>query len=154
MSDETSEAIIRRITIKHPKPVPISGGHTSSIFYDCIRLTPTELARLGAQAVGDLDIGSFDMSVGVAYTGILFAGAIAGGRSVGILTTEGQLIGPSVKGKSVIVVDDVIVQGNKVKDAAKKIVEMGGKVVGYGCIIDRSQGKFSGGPIYSAHQSE
>lgn len=154
MSDETTEAIIKRITVKHPQPVTIPGGHTSSIFYDCIRLTPTELARLGAQAVGDLDLDSFDMSVGVAYTGILFAGAIAGGRAAGILTVEGELIGPSVKGKSVIVVDDVIVQGTRVREAAKKIKAMGGKVIGYGCIVDRSQGKFSDGPIYSAHQSE
>jgi|1048.fasta_scaffold29132_1 orotate phosphoribosyltransferase len=152
MSDETTESIIKRITVKYPEHILLPSGHRSDIFFDCIKLTPTELARLAALAVGDMKIDSFDMAVGIAYTGILFAGAVAGGRSVGILTKEGAFIGPDLKGKKVLVVDDVIVKGQQVSEAAQKITDLGAQVVGFACIVKKDPSSALTEPVYSAHQ--
>ncbi len=151
MSDETNESIIKRITVEFPEPKLINGGHRVKTFFDCIRLTPTELARLAAQCVGDLPIEFFDMAIGVAYTGILFGGAVAGGREVGILTEDGNFIGPELKGKKVLLVDDVIVQGAKVQKARTVVESLGATVVGYACIVSRVSTKNLSLPIFAAH---
>ncbi len=154
MSDETTQAIIERITVPYPQPQEILGGHKVTTFFDTMRLTPAELARLAAQAVGDLSAGSFNMAVGIAYTGVYFASAVAGGKEVGILTTEGEIYGPSVKDRKILLVDDVIVNGKRILEASTKIKDLGGQIVGYACIVDRSQGRFKDGIIYSAYQSK
>ena len=94
--DETTKGIIERIAIRFPKPTRIPSGQVCSVFYDCYQLTPNDLARLSAFAVGHLDHDAFDVAVGVAYSGILFAASVAGGRKVAILqgkngTTSGLL---------------------------------------------------------------
>ena len=152
MSDETTESIIKRITVKYSDPILLPSGHQSDTFFDCIKLSPTELARLAALAVGDMKIDSFDMAIGIAYTGILFAGAIAGGRSVGILTTNGEFIGPDLRGKKVLVVDDVIVKGERALKAATVLTKQGAEVVGFACIVKKEASSVLSLPIYSAHQ--
>lgn len=151
MSDETTESIIKRITVQYKTPREIPGGHTVSSFFDCVNLTPTELARLAAQAIGDLPISFFDMAVGVAFTGILFGGAVAGGREVGILTPSGELIGPRLEGKKIVIVDDVIVRGTKVLQAKNAIEALGGNVVGFVCIVFRGNADQFKLPIFAAH---
>ena len=153
--DETTRAIIERILVKFDTPQPVPGGHLCSVFYDCSRLTSPDLARLAAEAVGHLGEGIFDMSIGLAYRGILFAAAVAGGRQVGILQTDGEIFGPSVSGKKVVVVDDVVYSGDHLAQAEKKINAAGGEVVGYACIVDRSKGRplKLGKPVWSAFQT-
>ena len=153
--DETTKAIIEKITVRYSVPQKISSGDLCSVFYDCIRLSPADLARLAAEATGDLPEGEFDMVVGIAYTGILFASAVAGGKLVTILTNESNaLAGPSVKGKRVLVVDDVAHEGKRLLSARDIVEKAGGDVVGFACIIDRSEGKFpSKLPLWSAHQT-
>ncbi len=159
--DETTKVVIDRITIKFERPTRIPSGQVASVFYDCFQLAPSELARLAADAVGDLDHDAFDYAVGLAYSGILFAAAVAGGRKVGILQKDGQLFGPDLRGKKVVIVDDVVHTGRHLLEAAKKVQAEGGEVVGYVCIIDRSpRGELSGAahplgvPLWSAYQSE
>jgi orotate phosphoribosyltransferase len=151
MSDETTESIIKRISAQYTTPREIPGGHTVSTFFDCINLTPTELARLAAQAIGDLPISFFDMAVGVAFTGIFFSGAVAGGREVGIITPSGEFLGPNLNGKKILIVDDVIVRGSKVLQAQNAIEALGGNVVGFSCIIFRGNQDQFKLPIFAAH---
>ncbi|MBN8548821.1 MAG: hypothetical protein J0M12_05865 [Deltaproteobacteria bacterium] len=153
--DETTKAVIERITRSYPTPQPIPSGHEACIFYDCARLTPNELARLAAEAVGHLHEDAFDVALGIAYQGILFAAALAGGREVAILQADGKISGSDLKGKKVIVVDDVVLSGKRVLDAEKKAAACGAVVVGYACIIDRSDGAFGSmeKPLWSAYQT-
>jgi orotate phosphoribosyltransferase len=81
--------------------------------------------------------------VGLAYSGILFAAAVAGGRKVGILQNDGKLFGPDLKGQRVVLVDDVVYSGQHLQDGGRAIEAEGGKIVGYAAIIDRSKGAFA-----------
>ena len=159
--DETTKSIIERVTLRFPKPSRIPSGHMCSVFFDCFQLTPSDHARLAADAVGHLDHDAFDIVVGIAYSGILFSAAVAGGRKVVILQKDGGLFGPDLKGQRIVIADDVVFSGKHLLDAALKVQAEGGVVVGYACIIDRSGGKFSGEnggelqkPLWSAFQSE
>ncbi len=158
--DETTKTVIDRIAIKYDKPTRIPSGQTASVFYDCFQLVPSELARLAADAIGDLEHDFFDVAVGLAYSGILFASAVAGGRKVSILQKDGDLFGPPLVGKRVVVVDDVVHTGRRLAEAAEKVKERGGIVVGFVCIVDRSSGALRastsilGAPLWSAFQAE
>lgn len=158
--DETTKASIERITIQFPKPTRIPSGQVASVFYDCYQLAPSELARLAADAIGDLEHDAFDLVIGLAYSGILFAAAVAGGRKVAILQKDGKLFGPDLKGKKVLVVDDVVHTGRHLVEAANKAESEGANVVGFVCIIDRSSGKLSAegsplkAPLWSAFQAD
>ena len=153
--DETTKTIIDRITIRHLKPVTLPRGERCTLFYDCIQLTPNDLARLAADATGDLPESTFEIAIGLAYAGIYFAAAVAGGAKVGILTADGRLAGPDVRGKKIVLVDDVVHTGGSLQRAEQIVRDAGGKVVGYACIIDRSNGKFgsTGTPLWSAYQT-
>lgn len=153
--DETTKAVIDRITITYPSVQRIPTGQESTIFYDCSRLTPNELARLAAEATGHLPEDTFDVAVGLAYQGILFAAAVAGGREVAILQTDGKVYGPTLTGKRVVLVDDVVHTGRRMRAAAKALTEIGVAVAGFACIVDRSDGAFqqSGETLWSAFQT-
>ncbi len=158
--DETTKASIDRITIRFDRPTRLPGGQVGSVFYDCYQLAPSELARLAADAIGDLDCDAFDFAVGLAYSGILFAAAVAGGRKVAILQKDGVLFGPDLKGKRVMIVDDVVHTGRHIVEAAKKAEAEGATVVGFVCIVDRSSGSLRGStsplpaPLWSAFQAD
>ena len=47
----------------------------------------------------------------------------------------------SVKNKKILIVEDVITTGKSSLECSNIIQKMGGKIVGYACIIDRSNGK-------------
>ncbi len=150
--DETTREIIERITSTSGT---LPDGRNLQIFYDCDKLTPSELTRLAAQAVGHLPEDAFDIAVGIAYKGILFAAAIAAGRNVSILQADGQLSGPAVAGQKVVLVDDVVSSGDRIIAAERKLESFGAKVVAYCCIVDRSDGKFgtNAKPLFSALQT-
>lgn len=154
--DETSKAIIEKVTQRFPQPTLIAEGLRCTVYYDCSRLTPSDLARLAAEATGDLDESQFDMVLGLAYTGIFFASAVAGGRLAGIYQTDGKLYGPSVKGRKVLLVDDVIHSGTHICKAQQAIEALGAKVVGFACIVDRlsTPGSLAGKTVWSALQAE
>jgi orotate phosphoribosyltransferase len=159
--DETTKSIIERVSIRFPKPSRIPSGQMCSVFFDCFQLTPSDHARLAADAVGHLDHDAFDIVVGVAYSGILYSAAVAGGRKVVILQKDGRFFGPDLKGQRVVVADDVVFSGRHLMDAAEKVQAEGGNVVGFACIIDRSGGRFSGEtggelkrPLWSAFQTD
>ncbi len=158
--DETTKAIIERVSIRFPKPSRIPSGQMCSMFFDCFQLTPSDHARLAADAVGHLDHDAFDIVVGIAYSGILYSAAVAGGRKVVILQKDGRFFGPDLRGQRVVIADDVVFSGRHMMEAAEKVRAEGGNVVGYACIIDRSGGRFSGdtggdfgNPLWSAFQT-
>jgi orotate phosphoribosyltransferase len=153
--DETTRQIIEQITVRFPKPTPIRSGQVCSVYFDCIQLSPNDLARLAAEATGHLPSGSFDIAVGLAYTGILFASAVASGERVTILQQDGAFFGPKLAGQRVVVVDDVVHQGNRMGRAVERARQEGANVVGMACIVDRSTGHVGRGelPLWSAYQT-
>lgn len=151
--DETTREIIRSITVSYQTEQPLPGGHTGRIYYDVPQLTPSQLSRLAASAMWEDEHVEFDVVVGLAYRGILFASAIAGGKKVAILQADGNVYGPSLEGQRVILVDDVIVGGATIIKAKAEVEALGAKVVALACIVDRSQGLSSrdlGCPLISS----
>ena len=150
--DETARAIVDSITQHFPSAREVLPGVSCKVFFDCARLSPSDLARLAAEATGDLDHDSFDLVVGLAYTGILFAGAVAGGKPVCILQHDDRVYGPALKSKRVIVIDDVVASGGRMRRAGQKITAAGATIVGYACVVDRSSANSGLSPLYSAVQ--
>jgi len=153
--DETTRAVLEKITVRYDQEVQLPSGHRSKVFYDCARLSSSDLARLAAQAVGGLEQKFFDLALGIAYSGILFAVAIGSSEEVAILQADKKLYGPSLRDKKVIVVIDVVVSGRQLEEAAIIAEQHGAKVVGYACIVDRSDGKVGSPnlPLFSACSS-
>lgn len=158
--DETTKASIDKISLRYETPQEISSGQVVSVFYDCFQLTPSELARMAAEAIGDLPHDAFDIAVGLAYSGILFSAAVSGGRQVAIVQKNGQLFGPDVRGKKVVIVDDVAHTGGHLLKGAEIVQAQGGDIVGYVCIVDRSSGVLTSegsilkAPLWSAFQAD
>lgn len=153
--DETTASIISRITRKGGEQNALPKDLCCSVFYDCLSLTPNDLARLAAEATGDLSETAFDAAVGIAYTGMFFAAAVAGGQQVGVLQADGVYRGPDLRGKKVVVVDDVVHTGGRLQNAAAALEKLGAVIAGFAVIVDRSDGTFGskGIPLWSAHQT-
>jgi orotate phosphoribosyltransferase len=143
--DETTKAIIAKITVR-------TG---SGVSYDCAALSPNDLARMAAEATGDLAEGTFDLVLGIAYRGIFFAAAVAGGHQVAILQHDGAISGPSVRGRKVLIVDDIFTGAERLSAALETIATLGGSTVGCACIVDRTESAvaFGGRPVWSAFQA-
>jgi orotate phosphoribosyltransferase len=153
--DETTRSVIEKIRVLCEPPMTLPGGGRCRVFYDCARLSTNDYSRLAAEAVGDIDEHSFDGVVALAYSGILFGAEVAGGKPVSIMQVDGGLWGPDVKGHSVILVDDVVYTGARMRGAAERLKMLGASVRGFACIIDRSEGKVGTTelPLWSAYQT-
>ena len=154
--DATTREIISSITVKYDKELSLPGGHKGSIYYDCPKLSPSQLSRLAASAIWEDQHVDFDLVVGLAYRGILFAFALAGGKPVAIYQHDGEVFGPDIKNKKVLLVDDVIVSGATIMESKAKVVAKGADVVALACIIDRTSPDFSrqlGLPLISAFKT-
>jgi orotate phosphoribosyltransferase len=152
--DETTRRIIEKIIVRYEQPKTLPNGVEVRSFYDCASLTGNELARLAAQATGHLSHDVDEVVVGVAYSGIFFASAVAGGRRMSVLQKDGELFGALVAGKKVVVVDDVVCTGKSLRFAASLVVRSGGILQGYAVVVDRLQspGHLDGLPVWSAYQ--
>lgn len=150
--DETTRTIIQKITVQYQQPQRIPSGELCSVFYDCVRLSPNDLSRLAAQAVGDVSEHTFEVAVGLAYGGILFAAAVAGGQHAAILKEDGSVWGVPLAGKKVVIVDDVVHTGGRLRKAEGVLAALGARVVGYSCIVNRSGSDqmSTGKPLWSA----
>jgi orotate phosphoribosyltransferase len=140
--DDTTKGIISRIAVPG-----------DPLRWNTAVLNPNELARMAADAVGHLDESIFDVAIGIAYSGVLFAAAVAGGHEVSILQQDGKFWGPSIAGKKVIIVDDQARDLLRLQDGFAKAQAAGGTVVGFAVLIDATAGA-SGtlpAPLWSAY---
>jgi orotate phosphoribosyltransferase len=112
-----------------------------------------KLARCYASAIVDLD-AEFDVLFGPAYKGIplvvLAAAALAEHHDLDYPFAfnrkeakdhgeGGAIVGASVSGKKVLIVDDVITAGTAIKEVASLITEAGGTPVGVLVALDREE---------------
>jgi len=127
-----------------------SGGH-STYYFDLRRMySYPDIYRRIIEAFGDLVClnGCPDMLIGVATAGIPLAAMTAWlkGLPMGYVRIErkshggGRLVEGVVKGRSIIVVDDVATTGRSIAEAVEKVRKSGGMVRGAAVIIDREEG--------------
>lgn len=154
--DATTREIISSITVRYESETELPGGHKGTVYYDCPKLAPAQLSRLAATAMWEDQHVEFDIVIGLAYRGILFASALATGKPVAIYQQDGNVFGPDIKDKKVIIVDDVIVSGRSILESKQKVSALGADVVALACIIDRTAPDFSrdlGLPLISAFRA-
>ncbi|HSD16407.1 MAG TPA: orotate phosphoribosyltransferase [Thermomonas sp.] len=134
----------------------LKSGRTSPYFFNAGRFDSgaalAELAGCYADAVDAAGL-SFDLLFGPAYKGIPLAAALAceyarRGRDLPLAFNRkeakahgegGTLIGASLAGRRVLVVDDVITAGTAIREALATIADAGGIPAGIVIALDRQE---------------
>src|SRR5207342_1013265 len=134
----------------------LKSGRTSPYFFNAGRFdSGARLAALAACYADALDAAGtgFDLLFGPAYKGIPLATALAGefarrGRDLPLAFDRkeakdhgegGRLIGASLAGRRVMIVDDVITAGTAVREALALIRDGGGTPVAIAIALDRQE---------------
>jgi len=134
----------------------LKSGRVSPYFFNAgLFYTAEQLSRLGqfyAQTLSDSQL-EFDILFGPAYKGLPLATTTAVALhsqekniSVSFNRKEakqhgegGQLIGAPLKGKRVVIIDDVITAGTAYREAKQQINEAGGQLVGLIIALNRQE---------------
>ncbi|EKE03154.1 MAG: hypothetical protein ACD_20C00240G0001 [uncultured bacterium] len=128
----------------------LSSGLHSSQYFQCAKLLqyPDIAGGVGSRLAQLFDSSKIDLVVGPALGGIIIAhevGRALNKRTVFAERKDGILClrrGFEItKGERVIILEDVITTAKSALEAAEVVNELGGEVIGYGCIVDRSEGK-------------
>jgi orotate phosphoribosyltransferase len=147
----------------------LKSGRISPYFFNAGRFdTGAALATLAGCYADAIDAAGieFDLLFGPAYKGIPLATALAceyarRGRDLPVAFNRkeakdhgegGSLIGASLQGRRVLVVDDVITAGTAVREALATIAAAGGSAVAIAIALDRQEATSEGGP-HSAAQA-
>lgn len=106
------------------------------------------------EALGSSKIPEFDVLFGPAYKGIALAAVTSltlwtrHEVSVGFAYDRkevkdhgegGKMVGSDVRGKKVVILDDVMTSGKAIRGAMESVSEAGGKVVGVVQLLDREE---------------
>ena len=139
----------------------LSSGRHSNRYCQCAKLLQhpdkdAKVLEVVADKIRENNI-ECDLVVGPAMGGVVVAYEL--GRQLGktaIFTerVDGEMTlrrGFEIKkGQRVIITEDVVTTGKSFKEAAKVIEEHGGVVVAVICIVDRTSGKVTDFPMFSA----
>ncbi|OGI03644.1 MAG: orotate phosphoribosyltransferase [Candidatus Melainabacteria bacterium GWF2_32_7] len=127
----------------------LSSGLHSSQYFQCAKLLqyPDIAGEVGSRLAQLFDM-EIDLVVGPALGGIIIAhevGRALNKRTIFAERKDGTLCirrGFEIsKGERIIILEDVITTAKSAKETAEIIKEWGGEIVGYGCVVDRSEGK-------------
>lgn len=127
----------------------LSSGLHSNQYFQCAKLLQyTDIAEKVGTELAKLITEEVDVVVGPALGGMIIAHEVARAlnkRSIFVERKDGIMClrrGFEIsKGEKVIIIEDVITTAKSALEAAKVIEELGAEIIGYGCIVDRSQGK-------------
>jgi orotate phosphoribosyltransferase len=135
----------------------LKSGRVSPYFFNAGEFNTgyaaAKLGRCYAAAIDDLEI-EFDVLFGPAYKGIplvaLAAAALAEHHDIDVPYAfnrkeskkhgeGGNVIGASISGRKVLIIDDVVTAGTAIKEVAAIISEAGGTPVGVLVALDREE---------------
>ena len=132
----------------------LSSGLHSSQYVQCAQLLskPSKSAKLCKSLADKIKstFGDFDLILSPAMGGIVIGFEI--GRLLGIETIFAERVNGKFelrrdfkikKDQKVLIVEDVITTGKSSLECANLVIQAGALIIGYGCIIDRSQKKSS-----------
>ena len=141
----------------------LSSGRHSGEYCQCMRALerPEYAEELGQMLAGLFREHEIDVVVAPALGGIVIGYEVA--RSLGVRSLfaerqEGKMTlrrGFSVTpGERALVVEDVVTTGGSVREVAELLADEGATVVGFGFIVDRSQGDVGlGAPARALHRA-
>ncbi len=135
----------------------LKSGRVSPYFFNAGKFNTgyaaAKLARCYASAIASLDV-EFDVLFGPAYKGIplvaLAAAALAEHHDLDLPFAfnrketkdhgeGGAVVGASLSGRTVLIIDDVITAGTAIKEVASLIIAAGGTPVGVLVALDREE---------------
>lgn len=127
----------------------LSSGLHSDHYVQCARLfTDTKDAQRLGRALALLLPDSADLIVSPALGGLFIGYEVARAKNLPFIFTErlnGKMTlrrGFSIEpGQKVIIIEDVLTTGKSTLEVAQVVGDLGGLVVGVGCIIDRTGSK-------------
>ncbi|HHV38452.1 MAG TPA: orotate phosphoribosyltransferase [Tepidimicrobium sp.] len=134
----------------------LTSGKHSDGYVQCAKLLmyPDKAEKAIQSIVKKLDGIDFDLVVGPAMGGIIVSYELArqtGKPGIFVEREDGKMkfrrgftMG---KDQKVLIAEDVVTTGKSAFEAIKAVEELGGKVVGIACIVDRSSGDIEY-PIY------
>lgn len=138
------------------EPFVLSSGQTSEYYIDgkktttdaeglfCVSsLILDHVKKFQADAIGGPTLGADPISAGVSMLSHIHGKPMASylvRKSVKDHGTRNRIEGTTIKGKRVIVVEDVITTGGSVLSAIQAIREAGADILEMICIVDREQG--------------
>lgn len=135
----------------------LSSGKHSDGYVQCAKLLmyPDKAEIAINQIVDKLKGIDFDIVVGPAMGGVIVSyelGRQTGKPSMFVERENSDMKlrrGFSIdKGQKVLIAEDVVTTGKSAYEAIKVVEDMGGEVIGIGCIVDRSRGDIKY-PVYS-----
>jgi len=127
----------------------LSSGLHSNQYFQCAKLLQfTDIAEKVGTELAKLFTEEVDVVVGPALGGMIIAHEVARAfskRSIFVERKDGIMClrrgFEILNGERAIIIEDVITTAKSALEAAKVIEGLGAEIVGYGCIVDRSQGK-------------
>jgi orotate phosphoribosyltransferase len=127
----------------------LSSGFHSNQYFQCAKLLQyPDLAEKVAKELAKQFTEVVDTVIGPALGGIIIAhevGRALGKKVIFVERKDGELClrrGFEIAtGERIIIIEDVVTTAKSIFETVKVVEEFGGNIVGYGCIIDRSQGK-------------
>lgn len=128
----------------------LTSGRHSNQYMQCAKVLqyPDYTEKLARQIAEKYREDNIELVIGPAMGGIIVAYEVARQLNVPAIFTEridGQMVlrrGFSINsGQQVLIVEDVVTTGGSVKEVMSVVEELGGKVVGVGVLVDRSNGK-------------
>ena len=128
----------------------LSSGNHSNQYFQCAKLLqyPQYSEKIGQELAKLFEINEIDTVVGPALGGIIIAYEVAkalGKKSIFAERKDGNLClrrgFELAKGERIIIIEDVVTTAKSIFETEKVVQDLGGDVVGYGCIVDRSQGR-------------
>ena len=128
----------------------LSSGLHSDRYFQCAKLlNDIKIAEfIGNKLANKFKKIDIDVVVGPALGGMIIGHEVARAlskKSIFVERKDGEMSlrrGFEIKpGERVLIVEDVITTAKSALEAVKVIEALGAKVVGFGCIVDRSQGK-------------
>lgn len=127
----------------------LSSGFHSNQYFQCAKLLQyPDIAEQVGHQLAQLFDNKIDAVIGPALGGIIIAYETAralGKKNIFVERKDGNMSlrrGFEIsEGEKVIIIEDVITTAKSVKETIEVINKFGAEIVGYGCIVDRSQGK-------------
>lgn len=147
--DEVTSTLERTGALLTGHFILTSGMHSERYIQGARALAHPDVAESLGRGIAELFFRErVDLVAGPAIGGIIIAHEVARALKVACIFSERQAGKMAIRrgfavprGRRILLIEDVVTTGGSVLELAALVEGQGGTVAGYGCIVDRSDGK-------------
>ncbi len=160
---DNAEAIFDKTGAKLKGHFLLTSGRHSPTYWEKFRILeqPKYTQQLGAMIADRFARENIQRVAGPTTGGIILAHEVAKQLGVGAIYAEKEGAGRTLRrgfaitpGERVLVVDDVLTTGKSIRETMAAVSGQGGKVIGIGVLVDRSEEEMDFGvPFFSCFRS-